>query len=100
MRIKTSKEFERAVRKQPGKVLDNIRQALLEIKNAKDITEISNCIRLTNFTSIYRIRIGSQRAFFHFHIKVEKDTIYLVPRGQAYVKEMMAKLRKKDGLKL
>lgn len=103
MKFVFSKEFDRTLKKQSGKHLESLKKVFLEVRSANNISEISNCKKLTDFASIYRIRIGSQRAFFHFHIKVEDDTVhflYLVSRGQAYAKEMLNKLRKKDGLKM
>ncbi len=103
MKFVFSKEFDRVLKKQSEKQLESLKKVFLEVREANNISEISNCKKLTDFSAIYRIRIGSQRAFFHFHIKVEKDMVhflYLVPRGQAYAKEMLNKLRKKDGLKI
>ena len=49
--------------------------------------------------SIYRIRIGSYRAFFVFHVEIIEDTVkfeYLISRGEAYDKKNMKRLRGKD----
>lgn len=84
MKFVFSKEFDRTLKKQSGKHLESLKKVFLEVRSANNISEISNCKKLTDYTSIYRIRIGSQRAFFYFHLKVEDDTIrflYLVSRG-------------------
>ena len=52
-----------------------------------------------DYDYIYRIRIGSYRAFFNFHVEF-KDGIarflYLIPRGQAYDKGTKKNLEKND----
>lgn len=54
---------------------------------------------VTTYNNVYRIRIGSRRAFFTFHIEVVNDNVffrYLVSRGQAYDKTMEKALSKAD----
>lgn len=48
---------------------------------------------------MYRIRIGSYRAFFVFHVHIENDVVefeYLLKRGEAYDKKNEEKFREKD----
>lgn len=76
-------------------VLDMIR----EVKSANSVNEITDCIKLTDCKSIYRIRVGDYRTFFIFHVRIENDTVkfeYLVSGGKAYGKKMGSVLRKKD----
>ncbi len=100
MRVEYSKDFEKAVRKLSGKVRDSVRNTILEVKEASTIEELTNCKKLVGFNEVYRLRIGSMRAFFVFHIRISDDTVffeYLVPRGEAYGKKMQEKLKNKDG---
>ena len=96
MRVEFSKEFEKAVRKLSGKMLDSVRQAVQEVINAQNIEELTDCKKLVD---IYRLRIGSYRAFFSYHVQIVDDCVmflYLVPRGQAYDKKMEKNLQRKD----
>jgi len=55
--------------------------------------------KLRLFNNVYRIRIGSQRAFFVLHIEIEGNVVkfeYLISRGEAYNKKNMERLRRKD----
>ena len=100
MRVEFSKEFEKAVRKLSGKMLDSVRQAVQEVINAGNIEELTDCKKLVDHEFIYRLRIGSYRAFFNYHVQIVDDCVmflYLVPRGQAYDKKMGKNLQRKDG---
>ena len=71
MKVEYSKAFVKAVRKLSGK-------------------------KLAGYDFVYRIRIGSYRAFFTFHVHIENDVVmfeYLLPRGEAYDKKNQEKLR-------
>ena len=99
MRVEFSKEFEKAVRKLSGKMLDSVRQAVQEVVNAGSIDELTDCKKLVDYEFIYRLRIGSYRAFFNFHVQITNDCVqflYLVPRGQAYDRKMEKNLQRKD----
>lgn len=99
MKVDYSKAFIKASKKLSGKTLDNLRRTIIEVKAAKELSEITDCKKLTNFTNTYRIRIGDYRAFFTCHIQVVNGVVkfeFLVSRGQAYSKEMIQKLRSKD----
>lgn len=99
MKVKYSKDFEKSVRKLSGKILSSVRNTILEVKNASSLDEITDCKKLVGYDNVYRIRIGSLRAFFIFHIQVIDDCVffkYLVPRGEAYDKKYKEKLREYD----
>ena len=99
MRVKFSKAFEKASKRLPNKVFTNLQKALQEVKQAQSIDDISNCIKMVGFQYAYRIRVGSHRAFFIFHVEIIDDVVrfeYLIPRGQAYDKKNMDNLRGKD----
>lgn len=99
MKVEYSKAFVKAAKKLSGKSLDSLQRVIAEVKEAKSISEITDCKKLVNFTGVYRIRMGGYRAFFTCHVAVmDGDVVfeYLVPRGQAYSKGMKAKLKSKD----
>ena len=99
MRTKYSKDFEKSVRKLSGKTLNSVRNMILEVKNASCLDAITDCKKLVGYDNVYRIRIGSLRAFLIFHIQIIDDCVffkYLVPRGEAYDRKYEEKLRKDD----
>ncbi len=99
MKIKYSKDFEKSVRKLSGKTLNSVKNMILEVKNATGLDEITDCKKLIGYDNVYRIRIGSLRAFLIFHIQIIDDYVffkYLVPRGEAYDKKYKEKLREDD----
>lgn len=99
MKVEYSKDFERTVRKLSGKRLDSVREAIREVKKARKLTDISDCIKMQNYDFIYRIHIGSYRAFFNFHVEIKDGLVrflYLIPRGQAYDKGTKKNLNRND----
>lgn len=99
MKVSFSKSFIKSAEKLSGKVKESLRTAILEVEQAESIKEITDCKRLINYNHIYRIRIGSYRAFFIFHVQIVDDTVlfeYLLPRGEAYTKKTEKNLRQKD----
>lgn len=99
MKVEYSKDFERTVRKLSGKRLDSVREAIREVKKARKLTDISDCIKMQNYDFIYRIHIGSYRAFFNFHVEIKDGVVrflYLIPRGQAYDKRTKKNLNRND----
>lgn len=82
-----------------GKLRESVKDAINEVIDASCIEEISNCRKIETLNSVYRIRIGSRRAFFVLHIEIEGNLVkfeYLVSRGEAYDKKNMERLRLKD----
>ena len=99
MKVKFSKSFSKAVDRLSGKQLDSVLDAIKEVKAAQGIEDITDCIRLVGYHSVYRIRIGGYRAFFTFHVEIVDDTVmfqYLVSRGQAYTKKVEKQLKRLD----
>lgn len=99
MRVEFSKDFEKAVRRLSGKMLDSVREAIQEVINADNIGELTDCKKLVDYDFIYRLRIGNYRAFFSFHVQIVDDCVmflYLLPRGQAYDKKTEKNLQRKD----
>ena len=78
---------------------DSVRNAIQGVMEARCIDEITDCKKLVGYDFVYRIRIGSYRAFFTFHVHIENDVVmfeYLLPRGEAYDKKNQEKLRRID----
>lgn len=99
MKVAYSKDFIKNVRKLSGKTLSSVKETIQEVIDAKSINEITNCKKLVDYDYVYRIRIGSYRAFFIFHVQIVDDTVsfeYLGSRGEAYAKKMEKNLRNKD----
>ena len=99
MKVEDSKDFEKAVKKLSGKMLDSVRGVISEVKNAESIKDITDCKKLVGYRNVYRIRIGDYRAFFTFHVEIINDTVifrYLVSRGEAYAKKMDESLKRID----
>ena len=99
MRIDFSKEFAKAFDKLSGKIYESVRDAIHNVIEAQSLDEIQNCKKIETLNSVYRIRIGSKRAFFVLHIEIEGDLAkfeYLLNRGEAYDKKNMERLRRRD----
>lgn len=99
MKVEYSKNFEKSVKKLSGKVLHSIINMIDEVKNASSTNDITDCKKIETLNNVYRIRIGSKRAFFVLHISIEGDTArfeYLFSRGEAYNKKNIEKLRNRD----
>ena len=99
MKVEYSKVFIKAVNKLSGKQRDSVRDAIAEVKKAQGLEEITDCIRMVGYHTIYRIRIGGYRAFFTFHVEIVDDVVkfqYIVSRGQAYTKKIEKELKRLD----
>ena len=99
MKVEYSKDFEKSVRKLSGKVLHSIINMIDEVKNASSIKDITDCKKIDTLNNVYRIRVGSKRAFFVLHISLDGDVArfeYLFSRGEAYDKKNIDKLHKRD----
>lgn len=99
MKVEYSKVFIKTVNKLSGKQRDSVRDAIAEVKKAQGLEEITDCIRMVGYQTVYRIRIGGYRAFFTFHVEIVDDVVrfqYLVSRGQAYTKKIEKELKRLD----
>ena len=97
MNIEYSKALIKAASKLDGKYKTSLKKKIGEVKAALSVDELTDCKKLERFSNTYRIRIGSYRAFFIFTIV--SDTVcfeYLVSRGNAYNKEYLKSLGKKE----
>ncbi len=99
MKVRYSKEFEKSVRKLSGKMLQSVKSAILEVMQAESVENITDCKKLTGYQNVYRIRIGSLRAFFTLHIEIIDNVVFfrfLVSRGEAYDKKNEKRLKEID----
>ena len=99
MNVDFSKDFIKTVRKLSGKQRQSVADVIEEVQEANQLKDITDCKKLTSYSNIYRIRIGSYRAFITLHIEIVGDTVrfeYLVSRGQAYSKKMENELKRID----
>ena len=94
-----SKSFTKAVDRLSGKQLKSVLDVIAEVKAKDCIEDVTDCKRLVGYKNIYRIRIGSLRAFLTLHIEVMGDVVhfqFLVSRGQAYTKKTETELKRID----
>ncbi|MCM1483649.1 MAG: hypothetical protein NC043_04880 [Muribaculaceae bacterium] len=99
MKVDFSKEFVKALDKLSGKIHHSIVEAINNVIDAQSLDDISNCRKIEGLNNVYRIKIGSKRAFFVLHVRIEGELIrfeYLVSRGEAYNKKNIERLRKRD----
>ncbi|MCM1092626.1 MAG: hypothetical protein NC421_01585 [Lachnospiraceae bacterium] len=99
MNVDFSKDFTKALDKLSGKIHHSIVEAINNVIDAQCLDEINNCRKIESLNSVYRIKIGSKRAFFVLHIRIDGEVVkfeYLVSRGEAYDKKNMERLRNRD----
>lgn len=99
MRVAYSKEFNKAVRKLSGKILQSLIETLDQVKAAQTIEELTDGKKIESLNNVYRLRIGDRRAFFVLHIELDGDIVkfkYLLNRGEAYNRQNMENLRRRD----
>lgn len=99
MKVDFSKDFTKALDKLSGKIHHSVVEAINDVIDAQCLEDISNCRKIESLNNVYRIKIGSKRAFFVLHIQIDGDLVkfeYLVSRGEAYDKKNMERLRKRD----
>ena len=97
MKIQYSKAFIRSAQKLTGKYKIALSRKIEEDKNAPNVEKLTECKKLEGFENTYRIRMGSYRAFFI--LVILENTVcfeYLVSRGEAYNKEYLKSLGKKE----
>jgi len=64
MNFENNLKFVKAVKKLSGKMLDSVKETILEIRKAENIGQLKNCEKLVGYKNIYRLRIDDFRAFF------------------------------------
>jgi mRNA interferase RelE/StbE len=97
MNIQYSRVFIKSAQKLTGKYKIALSGKIEEVKKAPDVEKLTECKKLEGFENAYRIRLGSYRVFFI--LLVLDNTVYfeyLVCRVEAYNKEYLKSLRKKE----
>ena len=97
MKIEYSKQFVKAAYKLTGKYKISLQKIISEVKLAKDLADMTNCIKMVGFQNSYRIKMGDYRLIFIFKV-VDQVGIFelLLSRGEVYRKEHEMNLRKKE----
>ena len=99
MKVRYSKAFTKAVERLSGKQLKSVLDVIEEVKAKSRLEDVTDCTRLVGYRNIYRIRIGSLRAFLTLHIEIMGGVAhfqFLVSRGQAYTKKTETELKRLD----
>ena len=99
MKVRYSKSFTKAVDRLSGKQLKSVLGVIEEVKATGRLEDVTDCMRLVGYRNIYRIRIGSLRAFLTLHIEIMGGVAhfqFLVSRGQAYTKKTETELKRID----
>jgi len=97
MNVEYSKQFAKAAYKLTGKYKLSLNSIVKEVQQAKEVADISDCIKMVGFQNSYRIKMGDYRLIFIF--KVENQVAIfelLLSRGEIYRKEHDMNLRKKE----
>ncbi|MCH5243048.1 MAG: hypothetical protein J1F67_11650 [Muribaculaceae bacterium] len=84
MKYRLSKAFEKSLLQLSGKELQSALDMLEKVESKERIEDIPDCIKLKSFSNVYRIKLGSRRAFFTFHVKIIGNVLflrYLINRG-------------------
>ena len=61
MNVEYSKQFVKAAYKLTGKYKITLQRIISEVMQAKDVAELTNCIKMVGFQNSYRIKMGDYR---------------------------------------
>lgn len=76
MNIEIRSSFVKATKKLPANIKQKISDIIEKIEDAKTITEISNCKKLTGYKTAYRIKLETYRiGFFYEKGIIELTTV-------------------------
>lgn len=97
MNVEYSKQFVKAAYKLTGKYKITLQRIIEEVMQAKDVADLTNCIKMVGFQHSYRIKMGDYRLIFIFKV-VDSKAIFelLLSRGEVYRKDHEMNLRKKE----
>ena len=73
MKVDFSKDFTKALDKLSGKIHHSVVEAINNVIDAQTLDDISNCRKIETLNNVYRLKIGSKRAFFVLHIQIDGD---------------------------
>lgn len=99
MKVAYSDAFIEDVEKLSGKIKESVSKAIQKVVDASSLRDIPGVKKLVSYHSVYRLRVGTYRAFFTFHVQIIDDVVkfeYLVLRGEAYGKKNLKRLRDID----
>lgn len=97
MNVEYSKQFVKASQKLSGKYKDTLRRIIYEVKQAKDVSDVTDCIKMSGFQHVFRIKMGDYRLVFILMV-IENTAFFqlLLSRGEIYKKEYENALKKKE----
>jgi mRNA-degrading endonuclease RelE of RelBE toxin-antitoxin system len=99
MNVEYSRQFIKAASRLTGKYKDSLKGIVAEIKEASDLSEVTECIKLVSLRHTYRIKMGDYRLIILF--KIQGNTVIfelLSSRGETYKNQNEELIRKKDKL--
>ena len=97
MKVEYSKQFVKAAYKLSGKYKVSLQRIINEVKAAKDVADLTDCIKMVGLQQSYRIKIGDYRLVFIVKI-IDNVAIFqlLLSHGEVYKKEYETLLRNKE----
>ena len=97
MNIEYSKQFVKTAYKLTGKYKISLQRIIVEVMQAKDVADLTNCTKMVGFQNSYRLKMGDYRLIFIFKV-VDGIAIFelLLSRGEINRKEHELNLRKKE----
>ncbi len=97
MNVEYSKQFVKAAYKLSGKYKSSLQKIVIEVKSAKNINELTNCVKMVGLQQSYRIKMGDYRLVLILKLIDEVVTFQLLlSRGDVYKKEHELNLRKRE----
>ena len=97
LKVEYSKQFVKTTYQLTGKYKISLQGIISEIIRAKEVSNITNCIKMIGFQNSYRIKMGDYRMIFI--LKVVDHVVFfelLLSRGEVYRKKHEMNLRKKE----
>lgn len=97
MNVEYSRQFVKAAYKLSGKYKTSLQKVINEVKEASDVSDLTNCVSLVGLQYTYRIKMGDYRLVFILKI-IDNIAIFqlLLSRGEIYKREHETALRKKE----
>ena len=78
MELKFKGQFDRDIDINNRKVLDAVRDVILNIERAENISQIQNLIKLKKYHTHYRIKVAGD---YRIGVIIRKDTVYFLRFG-------------------
>ncbi len=97
MNVEYSKQFVKTAYELTGKYKSSLQKIVNEVKSAKNISELTNCVKMVGLQQSYRIKMGDYRLVLILKLTDEAVIFQLLlPRGEVYKKEHELYLRKRE----